>query len=128
MAFKNPLMGSGGSVTLDSDAIPHVTDIALDKTGTDPEYSSSDTDGEVYTVAGCDKNVLTVTALINNDATDLAGDRGTIYTVVAKVSSGFTAISADMLLSEIRVGSPIRECTFTTVTYVFKTAKKEAAY
>jgi hypothetical protein len=127
MAFKNPLMGSGGSVTLDTTAIPHVTDIALDETGTDPEYSSSDTDGEVYTLAGCDKTVLTVTALINNDATSLAGDRGTIYTVVAKASSDFTVLSDDMLLSEIRVGSPIRECTFTTVTYVFKTAKRDEA-
>lgn len=127
MAFKNPLMGSGGTVTLDTVAIPHVTDISLEDTGTDPEYSSSDTSGKVYTLAGCDKNVLTVTALVNNDATSLAGVRGTIYTVVAKASSDFTMIDADMLLSEIRVGSPIRECTFTTVTYVFKMAKKDVA-
>jgi len=127
MAFKNPLVGSGGSVTLDTVAIPHVTDISVDETGTDPEYSSSDTNGEVYTVAGCDKVVLTVTALINNDAASLAAVRGTIYTVVAKASTGLTLVDADMLCSEIRVGSPIRECSFTTVTYVFKTAKKDAA-
>jgi hypothetical protein len=127
MAFKNPLMGSGGSVTLDSTAIPHVTDIDHSETGTDPEYASSSTAGEVYTAVGCEKVVLTVTALIENDATALAADRGTIYTVVAKASTGLTLVSADLLCSEIRVGVPIRECSFTTVTYVFKTAKKDGA-
>ena len=126
MAYKNPLTGSGGSVTIDTVALDHVTNIELDETGSDPEYSSSDTNGEIRVAPGCDRVVLTTTSLLNNDETALPVTRGTIYTVVAKSSATLTIADDDFLASEVKVSTPIKECDFVVLTIVFKSAEKDS--
>lgn len=125
MAYKNPLTACGGYLKIDEVPILHVTNVEIKKSGTNPKFISSDSDGKRLAVAGCPENEVTCTYLTASNAAAAIVTRGTIYTITAVASATFEVITGDFLAAEVVTSEPINEGDFVSETVTFYEAKKE---